>query len=174
MLIFLCTIIVTWALLERFFLYRLSHLHARCLNTLTSRSISVLFVLLHVAPGGGGGGHSTLIWTTPRAAGGLKTGPCLKPLGALKIHPVTIYLTKNFHMHTLYRYGRTLYSAVYHHTFIQICCVPHARSLVPRSRACHKHCGLCAFTSRRGSVFCVLLCCNHRLHVSSFRQVFFI
>ena len=26
-------------------------------------------------------------------------------------------------MHTLYWYGRTLYSAVYHHTFIKICCV---------------------------------------------------
>ena len=35
---------------------------------------------------------------------GVKTGPCLKPLGAQKIHPVTIYLTKNFHMHTLLQY----------------------------------------------------------------------
>ena len=63
-----------------------------------------------------------------------------------------------------FQYGRTLYSAVYHHTFIKICCVrarrrwcqiagrdrgpvinivvPHAPSLVPRLRACHKHCGL--------------------------------
>ena len=25
---------------------------------------------------------------------------------------------------------------------LEICCVPHPPSLVPRSRACHKHCGL--------------------------------
>ena len=48
---------------------------------------------------------------------GLKPWPCLKPLGAHKIHPVTKNLTKNFHLDTLYWYGRTLYSAVYHHTF---------------------------------------------------------
>ena len=29
--------------------------------------------------------------------GGVKTGPCLKPLGAQEIHPVTVYLTKNLH-----------------------------------------------------------------------------
>ena len=75
---------------------------------------------------GGGGENLTLSQTARRT----------------KIHPVTIYLTKNFHMHTLYWYGRTVYSAVYHHTFIQICCVPYAPSLVLRSRACHKHCGL--------------------------------
>ena len=48
---------------------------------------------------------------------GVKSGPCHKALGAhtQKKHPVTIYLTKNVHMHTLYWYGRTLYSAVYHH-----------------------------------------------------------
>ena len=59
-------------------------------------------------------------------------------------------------MHTLLQYlhtsdmGYTLSyccftvkgNAVYHPTFIKICCVPHAPSLVPRSRACHKHCGL--------------------------------
>ena len=45
-------------------------------------------------------------------------------------------------MHTLYWYGRTLYSTVYHHPFFKICCVSRAPSLVPRSRACHKHCGL--------------------------------
>ena len=33
---------------------------------------------------------------------GLKTGPCLKPLGARKIYPVLIYLTKDVQMHTLF------------------------------------------------------------------------
>ena len=42
---------------------------------------------------GGGGGHSTFKWSGC-AAGGLKIGPCHKPLGAQKIHPVLIYLTK--------------------------------------------------------------------------------
>ena len=115
------------------------------------------------APGGGGGHlHRTVTGTCRWGGGGGKTWPCLKPLGAQKIHPVTIYLTKNFHMHTLwegerggeefaierwfkvrwYWYGRTLYSPVYHHTFIKICCVLHAPLLVPRSWAWHKHCGL--------------------------------
>ena len=110
---------------------------------------------------GGGGGYSPLNWVGG-CRWGVKTWPCLKPLGAQKIHSVTIFLTKNFHMHTLWKgerggesfaierwfkvrwywYGWTLYSAVYHHTFIKICCVPHALLLVPRSPACHKHCGL--------------------------------
>ena len=51
--------------------------------------------------GGGGGGHSTFKWSGC-AAGGLKTGPCLKPLGARKIYPVLIHLTKDVHMHTLF------------------------------------------------------------------------
>ena len=46
---------------------------------------------------GGGGGHSTFNWSGC-AAGGLKTGPCLKPLGARKIYPVLIYLTKDVHI----------------------------------------------------------------------------
>ena len=104
-------------------------------------------------PGGGGGG------------GGVKTLPCLKPLGAQKIHPVTIYLTKNFHMHTLYWYIRTdslfcCVSSYIHKNLLRPAravtlwsrthrrwsrdrgpviniVVPHAPSLVPRSRACH-------------------------------------
>ena len=52
-------------------------------------------------PGGGGGGHSTFKWSGC-AAGGLKIGPCLKPLGARKIYPVLIHLTKDVHMHTLF------------------------------------------------------------------------
>ena len=32
-------------------------------------------------------------------------------------------------MHTLYWYGRTLYSAVYHHTFIQIILLRSARAV---------------------------------------------
>ena len=59
--------------------------------------------------------------------------------------PCHNYLTKTFICIPLYWDGRTLYCAVYHHTFIKICCVfcvPRApSSLVPRSRACHKHCG---------------------------------
>ena len=63
-----------------------------------------------VTPGGGGGCR----W-------GSKTWPCRNALGAQKIHPVTIYLTKK-----------------------KIICIPCrniAPSLVPRSRACHKYCG---------------------------------
>ena len=41
----------------------------------------------HLSTGFGGGG------------GEVKTWPCLKPLGAQKIHPVTIDLTKTFIMH---------------------------------------------------------------------------
>ena len=106
-----------------------------------------------LTPGGGGGG-TRLSFGRGGAAGGSKTWPCLKPLGAQEIHPVPIYLTKTFIcIVTLYWYGRTLYSAEYHHTFINICCVPrallpdrgpvintvvpHAPSLVPRSRACY-------------------------------------
>ena len=107
--------------------------------------LSIISMYATLPRGGGGEGGTRLSFGRPvplGGGGGVKTSPCLKPLGAQKIHPVTIYLTKNFHMHTLYWYGRTLYSAVYHQTFIKICYVPHARSLVPRSRACHKHCGL--------------------------------
>ena len=46
-------------------------------------------------PGGGGGGYSPLKWVGG-CRWGFKTWPCHKPLGAQKIHPVTIYLTKNF------------------------------------------------------------------------------
>ena len=49
---------------------------------------------------GGGGGHSTFKWSGC-AAGGLKIGPCHKPLGAQKIHPVLIYLTKITKKNTL-------------------------------------------------------------------------
>ena len=96
------------------------------------------------------GGGGTYLSTGRGVPLGVKTWPCLKPLGAHKntpCHNIFLYntlITKNFHMHTLYWYGQTLYSAVYHHiyTFIKTCCIPHAPSLVPRSRACHKHCGL--------------------------------
>ena len=54
-----------------------------------------------ISRGGGGGERSTFNWSGC-AAGGLKTGPCLKPLGARKIYPVLIYLTKDVHMHTLF------------------------------------------------------------------------
>ena len=98
-----------------------------------------------------------------RAAGGWKPDP-VSNRSAHKKYTLSQYtLLKTFiYMHTLwegegggesfaierwfkvrwYWYGRTLYSAVYHHTFIKICCVPHAPSLVPRSRTWHKHCGL--------------------------------
>ena len=99
---------------------------------------------------------------------GVKTWPCLKPLGAQKIHPVTIYLTNNFHMHipccniahlgytqsyccfTVKRNENSKSVASRTHRcwcrdrgpVINIVGVPHAPSLVPSSRACHKHCGL--------------------------------
>ena len=50
---------------------------------------------VHARRRAGGGGHSTFKWSGC-AAGGLKTGPCLKPLGARKIYPVLIHLTKDF------------------------------------------------------------------------------
>ena len=41
----------------------------------------------------GGGGALTSQLGRGCHGGGVKTWPCLKPLGAQKIHPVTIYLT---------------------------------------------------------------------------------
>ena len=54
----------------------------------------------------GGGGHSTsqLDRGVPLGGGGVKTWPCHIALGARKIHPVIIYLTKNIQMHTLLQY----------------------------------------------------------------------
>ena len=57
--------------------------------------------LLVEAPGGGGGALDFQMVGVCRW--GLKTGPCHKPLGAQKIHPVIICLTKNFHIHTLFQ-----------------------------------------------------------------------
>ena len=107
-------------------------------------------ILIVGFPGGGGGGHSSLNWVGGCRWGG-KNLTLSQTAQRTKIHPVTIYLTKTFICIPCCKrwfkvrwdwYGRTLYSAVYHHTFINICCVPHAPSPVPRSRACHKHCGL--------------------------------
>ena len=75
----------------------------------------ILFAHHVFYPGGGGGTHlsagrgenQTLSQTARRT----KNTP---------FHNIPYY---NVHMHTLYWYGRTLYSAVYHHTFIKICCV---------------------------------------------------
>ena len=54
-----------------------------------------------------GGGTSILTVTgTCRWGRGVETWPCLKLLGAQTIPPVTIYLTKNFQMHTLWEGGR--------------------------------------------------------------------
>ena len=58
-------------------------------------------IIANLGARGGGGAHSTFNWSGC-AAGGLKTGPCLKPLGARKIYPVLIYVTKDVHMHTLF------------------------------------------------------------------------
>ena len=60
----------------------------------------------------GGGGALTSQLDGGGGAAGVKTWPCLKPLLCIII------------------------------LSLKICCVPHAPSLVPRSRACHKHCGL--------------------------------
>ena len=104
------------------------------------------------ARGGGGGGGALTCQMGRGCRWGFKTGPCHKPLGAQKIHPVTIYLTKNFHMHTLLQYctpriDPVLYPyccyTVKRNEKLDICCVPpgvpHAPLLVPRSRsrACH-------------------------------------
>ena len=69
-----------------------------------------------------GGGHSTFIvdGEVPLGVENLTLSQCAR---CTQIHPVTIYLTENFHMHTLSQYCTDA-------------------SLVPRSRACHKHCGL--------------------------------
>ena len=111
-----------------------------------------------------GGGHSTLIWTGGGggAAGGLKPDPVSNPLGAQKIHPVTIYLTKTFICIPCTTDGLAILlcitTIIIHTTWTSIArarrrwhrdrvpviniVVPHAQSLVPRSRACHNHCGL--------------------------------
>ena len=47
----------------------------------------------------GGGGHSPLNWV-----GGAQNLTLSQTARRTKIHPVTIYLTKNFHMHTLLQY----------------------------------------------------------------------
>ena len=66
------------------------------------------FIVTPELPGVGGGGAigtgGTLDFQLVGVcrAGGLKTGPCLKPLGARKIYPVLIYLTKDVHVHTLF------------------------------------------------------------------------
>ena len=47
----------------------------------------------------GGGGYSPLNWVGGcQWGGGVKIWPCLKPLGTQKIHLVTKYLTKSFHI----------------------------------------------------------------------------
>ena len=100
-----------------------------------------------------GGGHSTLIWTGGGCRWGVKTWPCLKPL-AHKKYTLSQYTFHNIPFICIPCTGTEglSHSAVYHHTFIKICCVPHAPSptrrwcrdrgpvinIVPRSRACHK------------------------------------
>ena len=105
-------------------------------------------------PGGGGGGHSTFIWTGG-AAGGRKPDPVtnhsarkkytLSQYTLLKLsyaYPVLVpsYIHKN-----LLRSARAVAALVPDRgdrvPVINIV-VPHAPSLVPRLRACHKHCGL--------------------------------
>ena len=87
-----------------------------------------------------GGGHSTFIWTGGGGCRwGSKTWPCLKPLGAHKIHPVTIYLTKTFMCIAYPVLVRTdsLFCCVSSYSHKNLC-VPRAPSLAPRSRAYHK------------------------------------
>ena len=66
------------------------------LSRKTSRSSKI--------PRGGGGGHSTSQLDRGVPLGGVKTWPCHIALGARKIHPVIICLTKNIQMHTLLQY----------------------------------------------------------------------
>ena len=65
-----------------------------------------------------GGGHSTLIWTPHAAGGGGGGGWKPDPVSNRSANTKKTCHNKNFHMHTLYWYGRTLCSDVYHHTFI--------------------------------------------------------
>ena len=51
-------------------------------------------------PGGGGALDFQLVGVC--RWGVEKPDHCLKPLGARKIYPVLIYLTKDVHMHTLF------------------------------------------------------------------------
>ena len=70
----------------------------------SARDTQIIFRVVLSPPGGGGGEGVALTSQLDRGGGcrwGVKTWLCLKPLGAQKIHNVTIYLTKNFHMHTL-------------------------------------------------------------------------
>ena len=96
------------------------------------------------APGGGGGALTSQMGRGCRW--GFKTGPCHKPLGAQKILPVTIYLTKNFHMHTLLQYCTPQIYPV--RNLPERPSRPggpgdtHARTAAgARIWACHKHCG---------------------------------
>ena len=80
--------------------------------------------------------------------GGGETGPCLKPLGAQKIHPVTVYLTKNF-FHNAYHVA-ILHTSdtpcpidkwLFYSNSKFVASRTHRRWCRDRG-ACHKHCGL--------------------------------
>ena len=103
-------------------------------------SHTVKFMCRPAVPGRGGGGALDFHLDGRVPLGGWKPDP-VSNRSAHKKYTLSQYTLLNFYMHTLYWYGQTLYSAVYHHTFIKISCVPRAPSLVPRSQACHKHCG---------------------------------
>ena len=73
--------------------------------------------------GGGGGGYSPLKWTgVPLGGENLTLSQTARRTKNTPCH--NIPNTKSFYLHTLYWYRRTIYSAVYHHTFIKICCRP--------------------------------------------------
>ena len=98
--------------------------------------------------GGGGGVHSTLIWTGG-AAGGSKPDPVSNHSPHKKIHPVTMYLIRklSYAYPVLVRTDSLFcYTSPYIHENLL-----RAASLAPRSRACHKHCGLGTRGERAGS-----------------------
>ena len=126
--------------------------------------VNILSILCYTRSGGGG--HPPLNWVGGAAGGGggWKPDP-VSNRSAHKKYTLShwyIFNSKNFHMHTrrggesfaIERWfkvrwysgtnGLSILLCIHHHkkAFIKICCVPHTPSLVPRSRACHKHCGL--------------------------------
>ena len=86
---------------------------------------------------GGGGARLSCGRGVPLGAAGW---PCLKPLSAQKIHPVTIYLTRTFIcIPCTSTDGLSILLCIIIHSEKSV--ASRAPSLVPRSRACHKHCG---------------------------------
>ena len=84
---------------------------------------------------GGGGALTSQLGIGAGVPLGFKTWPCLKPLGAQKMHPASQYtLLKTFIRIPCCNIAHLGYTLSY-------CCITVYKKK-PRSRACHKHCGL--------------------------------